>query len=103
MTAGPVAVLGSVAAGALVISNGLPALTPDEFDWIGPAVGLVGLAITAGVTFWTRSQVTPVEDVEVRRLPPVEPGEPVRLVAGEGSKIPTGAPVEVTPTTAGDY
>jgi hypothetical protein len=97
MSAGPVAVLGSVAAGALVISNGLPALTPDEFDWIGPAVGLVGLAITAGVTFWTRSQVTPVANVAAQVLPSGQ------VVAGDATDIPTGAPVEVTPTTAGDY
>ena len=99
----PVLWLGGVAAGALVLSNGLPPLTPDEFDWIGPAVGLLGLVITAVLTPLTQQKVTPVENVEVKRLPPIEPGDPVRLVAGEGSKIPTGAPVDVTPTTNGNY
>lgn len=85
----PVRVLASVAASTLVVSNGLPLLTPDRFDWIGPAVGLVGLAITAGVTAWTEGKVTPTENVAARVLPSGQ------VVAGEASPLPTGARVEV--------
>lgn len=94
----PVRWLYAVTASAAVLGTGLPQLTPDRFDWIGAAIGLGGLAVAAGVAKWTEDRVTPTENVEVRRLPG-EPGEPVRLVAGEGSEIPTGAPVDVTPTT----
>jgi hypothetical protein len=101
-TSRPVLILGGIAAGALVLSNGLPPLTPPAYDWVGPAIGLVGLTITAAVTFITQGKVTPTENVEVRRVEPAD-GGPVQLVAGEGSEIPTGAPVDVTPATHGDW
>jgi hypothetical protein len=94
----PVRWLYAATASAAVLGTGLPQLTPDRFDWIGAAIGLGGLAVAAGVAKWTENRVTPNENVEVRRLP-AEPGEPVSLVAGEGSAIRTGAPVDVTPTT----
>lgn len=93
----PVRILAGVAASALVVSNGLPLLTPDRFDWIGPALGLLGLAITAGVAAATEGQVTPTEDVAVKRA-----GDG-QLVAGPASIITTGAAVEVTPSTPGNY
>ena len=94
----PVLILGGVAAGSLVLSNGLPPLTPDQFDWIGPAVGLLGLAITAGLTWVTQQKVTPTVNVAAQILPSGQ------VVAGDGTEdIPTGAPVAVTPTTAGDF
>lgn len=93
----PVRVLGAVAAGALVISTGLPVLTPAGLDWIGGAVGLVGLVVTAVVTSWTEGRVTPSENVEARRLPSG------RVVAGEGSAITTGAPVDVIPNAPANW
>ena len=92
----PVRVLASVSASALVVSNGLPLLTPDRFDWIGPAIGLVGLAITAGLAAWTEGKVTPNENVAARVVP-LPSGD--RVVAGEGSEIRTGASVAVVPAS----
>lgn len=57
----PVRILAGVAAGFAVVAGGLPALTPDRFDWIGAAVGLAGLAITAGLAKVTEDKVTPLE------------------------------------------
>ena len=91
----PVLWLGGVAAGALVLSNGLPPLTPDEFDWIGPAVGLLGLVITAVLTPLTQGKVTPTENVAAQVLPSG------LVVAGDGTDIPTGVAVDVTPTSEG--
>lgn len=89
----PVRLLAGITGSAAVIAGGLPLLTPDRFDWIGAAIGLAGAAIAAFVTKWTEGQVTPTANVEVRKLPNGD------LVAGEGSSIPTGAPVDVTPST----
>lgn len=89
----PVLILGSVAAGAVVLATGLPPLTPDSLDWIGPAVGLLGLVATAILTFITRGKVTPNENVAARALPSGE------TVAGDASPVRTGAPVDVVPTT----
>lgn len=89
----PVLILGSVAAVSVVLAGGLPPLTPDNLDWIGPAVGLVGLCATAVLTVLTKRKVTPNENVAARALPSGQ------VVAGEGSPITTGAPVDVTPTT----
>lgn len=89
----PVRTLAAVAASALVVSNGLPLLTPPAFDWIGPAVGLAGLAITAGLTAWTEAKVTPNANVAARVLPAGT------VVAGEASDVRTGAPVDITPST----
>jgi hypothetical protein len=95
----PVRWLYAVTAAAAVLGTGLPQLTPDRFDWIGAAIGLGGLAVAAGVAKWTENRVTPNENVEARILPPREEGLPAMIVAGEGSSIPTGAPVDVTRTT----
>lgn len=89
----PVRLLYSVAASGLVLASGLPLLTPDRLDWIGPAIGLAAAVVTAGLGRFTEDKVTPTENVEVRILPSG------KLVAGEGSEIPTGAPVTVEPTT----
>jgi len=94
----PVRALAGVAAVTVVLASGLPPLTPTELDWIGPAVGLVGLCITAGLVPWTENRVTPTGAVEARILPALEPGGAPRIVAGEGSAIPTGAPVVVEAT-----
>lgn len=93
----PVRVLAAVTGSAAVIAGGLPLLTPDRFDWIGAAIGLAGAAIAAAVTKYTEGRVTPVENVEVRKLPSG------MLVAGEGSDIRTGAPVTVTPTAETEW
>lgn len=93
----PVRVLAAVAAGALVVSNGLPLLTPDQFDWIGPAVGLAGLAITAGLAKLTEDKVTPSEDVAAKRT------QDGGLVAGPATHITTGAAVDVTPSAPGNW
>jgi hypothetical protein len=98
----PVRVLAAVTGSAAVIAGGLPLLTPPAWDWLGAAIGLAGAAIAAGVTKYTEGKVTPVENVEVRRLLG-GPGEPLFLVAGEGSEIPTGTPVDVTPTTPANW
>jgi hypothetical protein len=92
----PVRILFAVTAGAAVLAGGLPQLTPEKYDWIGAAIGLGGLAIAAGVTRWTENRVTPTENVAARILPPTTPGAPPLIVAGEGSAIKTGEPVDVT-------
>lgn len=58
----PVRILYGVAAGFGVLGSGLPALTPERYDWIGPAVGLTGLAILAGLAKVTEDKVTPLSD-----------------------------------------
>jgi hypothetical protein len=94
----PVRVLAGVAAGALAVAGGLPLLTPDRLDWIGPALGLLGIGIVAGLGKFTEDKVTPVENVAAQVLPSG------KVVAGDGSQdIPTGSPVTVEPTTAGGY
>lgn len=87
----PVLILGSVAAASVVLASGLPPLTPDQFDWIGPAVGLLGLVVTAVLTVLTKQKVTPNENVAARALPSGT------VVAGDASPITNGAPVDVTP------
>lgn len=94
----PVRLLYGIAAGALVVASGLPLLTPDDFDWIGPALGLAGAGLVAGLGKFTERKVTPTENVEAT-VHVTDSGK--RLVlAGEGSEIPTGAPVTVEPSTA---
>lgn len=87
----PVRVLAAVAAGSITLGSGLPLITPDQYDWIGPAAGLLGLVITAGLAKFTEDKVTPNENVAARALPSGE------TVAGDASPVPTGAPVDVTP------
>lgn len=101
----PVRILAGVAAGSTAVAAGLPLLTPDRFDWIGPALGLLGIAIVAGLAKFTEDKVTPNENVAVQ-IVGVERGEgarsgPGQLVATDALKgIATGAPVTVEPTTA---
>lgn len=64
----PVRLLAGVAGATVVLASGLPPLTPDAFDWIGPAVGLLGLVITAFLAKSTEDNVTPTEDVAVKRI-----------------------------------
>jgi hypothetical protein len=86
----PVRLLFAVAGSATILAGGLPLLTPDKFDWIGPAVGLLGLVISGGVTIYTEQATTPWEDVAVKATPTG------RLVAGPAAEnIPNGAGVQV--------
>lgn len=104
----PVRVLAGVAAGALAVAAGLPLLTPDEFDWIGPALGLLGIGIVAGLGKFTETKVTPNDNVAVQ-IVGVERGDGARggdgqLIATDALKgIATGAPVDVTPAVPGNY
>lgn len=87
----PVRLLFAVAGSATILAGGLPLLTPDRFDWIGPAVGLLGLVISGGVTIYTEQSVTPWEDVAVKATPTG------KLVAGPAAEnLPNGAGVQVT-------
>jgi hypothetical protein len=86
----PVRLLLAVAAGSTTLAGGLPLLTPDGLDWIGPAAGLLGLVITTAVAVYTEQAVTPWEDVAVKATPGG------RLVAGPAAEnIPNGAAVQV--------
>jgi hypothetical protein len=86
----PVRLLFAVAGSATILAGGLPLLTPDRFDWIGPAVGLLGLVISGGVTIYTEQNTTPWEDVAVKATPTG------KLVAGPAAEnIPNGAGVQV--------
>lgn len=87
----PVLILGSVAAASVVLATGLPPLTPDNLDWIGPGVGLLGLVATAILTFITRAKVTPNENVAARLLPSGT------TVAGDAAPVRNGVAVDVTP------
>jgi hypothetical protein len=89
----PVRLLASVAAGSITLGSGLPLITPDRYDWIGAACGLLGVVITAGLAKWTYDSVTPNENVAARALPSGE------TVAGDASLVRTGAPVDVVPTS----
>lgn len=87
----PVRLLAAIAAGSTALAGGLPLLTPDKFDWIGPAVGLLGVVITAGMAVYTEQSVTPWEDVAVKATPTG------KLVAGPAAEnLPNGAGVQVT-------
>lgn len=85
----PVRTLYAISAGALVVAAGLPLLTPDSFDWIGPSLGLVGAAIVAGLGKFTEGKVTPVENVAARQLPSG------KVVAGPAASQPDGTSVRV--------
>lgn len=90
----PVRILFAVAAGATIISTGLPVITPDQYDWVGAAVGLVALVITAGVTAYTEGQTVPFENVAARK---VDEGPLAgQIVAGPAATQPNNTPVDVT-------
>jgi hypothetical protein len=97
----PVRLLFAVAAGATVISTGLPVITPDQYDWIGAAVGLVALVITGAVTAYTEGQTVPFKNVAARKLD--DGPKAGQTVAGPASPVPTNAPVDVTAAGSGDY
>jgi hypothetical protein len=86
----PVRALAYVAAASVVLAGGLPPLTPDQFDWIGPAVGLVGLVATALLAVRTEGKVTPWEDVAAKQTPSGA------IVAGPAATQPNGTSVVVS-------
>jgi hypothetical protein len=86
----PVRLLFAVAGSATILAGGLPLLTPDRFDWIGPAIGLFGLVISGGVTIYTEQNTTPWDEVAVKATPTG------KLVAGPAAEnLPNGAGVQV--------
>lgn len=86
----PVRLLTAVAAGSTALAGGLPLLTPDNLDWIGPAAGLLGLVLTVALGVYTGQSVTPWEDVAVKATPEG------KLVAGPAAEnLPNGASVQV--------
>lgn len=85
----PVRTLFAVAAGAAVLAGGLPQITPDDWDWIGGAVGLVGLVITAAVTKFTEDKTVPYANAKA--IVNDETGE---TVAGPAADLPTGTVVQ---------
>lgn len=91
----PVRLLLSIAASSTAVAGGLPLLTPDNLDWIGPACGLLGLVLTVAVGTYTEGQVVPVQNVAVQRND--ETGD---LVAGPAAVLATGRVVE-EPVAAG--
>lgn len=91
----PVRALASVAAATVVLASGLPPLTPDPLDWIGPAVGLVGLVITAGLVPWTERRTVPWENVAAKVT------ESGKVVAGPAAEQPNGTTVTVTDGATG--
>ena len=102
----PVRLLASVAAGSIALGAGLPLITPDAYDWTGPAAGLLGLVITAGLAKWTEDSVTPNANVAVRAVERQLDGgiTSVKLVAEEGMRgIPNGASVDVLPADPANW
>jgi hypothetical protein len=97
----PVRLLFAVAAGATIVSTGLPVITPDRFDWIGAAVGLVALVITGAVTAYTEGQTVPFKNVAARKLD--QGANAGQTVAGPAAVVPTNAPVDVTAAGASPY
>lgn len=97
----PVRLLFAVAAGATVISTGLPVITPDAYDWVGAAVGLVALVITGAVTAYTEGQTVPYANVAARKLD--DGPQAGQIVSGPASVVPTNAPVEVTAAGSSPY
>jgi hypothetical protein len=86
----PVRMLAAVAAGSTALAGGLPLLTPDKFDWIGPSLGLLGLVITAAMAVYTEQSVTPWAEVAVKATPTG------KLVAGPAAEnLPNGVSVQV--------
>jgi hypothetical protein len=101
-TSKPVRALASVAAGTVVLSTGLPILTPDRFDWIGGAVGLLGLVITAGLAKWTEGQTTPWADVSSKVDPATGtqyagPAAPGAIAVGEVVDVTSAEPTPYSP------
>lgn len=86
----PVRTLTAIAAASTAVAGGLPLLTPDRFDWIGPALGVLGLFLTVAMGVYTGQNVTPWPDVAVKATPNGV------LVAGPAAEnLPNGAQVQV--------
>lgn len=97
-SAKPIRVLAGVAGATVVLSSGLPPLTPDAFDWVGPAVGLLGLVITAFLAASTEKQTTPWEDVSSKVDPDTGiqyagPAAPGVIKVGEVVDVTSAEPV----------
>jgi uncharacterized membrane protein YphA (DoxX/SURF4 family) len=85
----PVRMLAAIAAGFTALAGGLP-LIPGVPAWLGAAVALVGIVITAAVSVYTGQSVTPWEDVAVKATPDG------RLVMGPAAtNAPNGASARV--------
>lgn len=91
----PIRVALGVAAATTVIATGLPQLTPEEFDWIGAAVGLLGLVIVAFTGKFAENSTVPYETV--KSMVNDETGD---VVAGPAAALRTGTVVE-EPVAAG--
>lgn len=63
----PVRALYAVAAVAVAAPSAL-AVIPGVPGWLAGAVGAVGLLLTIGLGRYTQGQVTPTEDVAVKRI-----------------------------------
>lgn len=92
----PVLILGSVAAGATALV-GVLAAVPGVPAWVTATVAGIAAVSTAVGAVWTTGQVTPYEDVAAKR------SQDGQLVAGPATHITTGAAVEVTPSTEGNW
>lgn len=83
--------------GALgVFTGGLGVLELVDVKVVGVLV-LSQAAVAYGLKYYVEGQVTPTSAVEVRIT-----GDGQR-VAGEGSQIPTGTPVDVSPSGPSPY
>lgn len=64
----PVVIVMSVLAGLTALVSGASGVAAMQgMEWLVPWIALAGLvvaAITTGVQFWVRGQVTPVEDAD---------------------------------------
>jgi len=92
----PIRLLLAVAAGSTALAGGLPLITPDDWDWTGPAIGLLGLVLTVAVGKYTEDNTTPWEDVAAKVTPEGE------VVAGPAAVQRTGSTVEVVKPDAAD-
>lgn len=102
-TSKPVRLLAGVAGATVVLASGLPPLTPDAFDWVGPAVGLLGLVITAFLASSTEKQVTPWADVSSKVDPETGvqyagPAAPGRIKVGDEVDVTSAAPSQYGPS-----
>lgn len=79
-----------------IVTGGLGVLDVVDAKIVGVAV-LAQAAIAYGLRYYVEDQVTPSNAVEVRIT-----GDGQR-VAGEGSQIPTGTPVDVQPAGPSPY
>lgn len=97
----PVRLLYAVSAVAVAAPSAL-AVIPGVPGWIAAAVGAFGLLLTIGLGRYTQDQVTPTEDVAVKRI---DTPEGQQYVAAEGLQhvmdgtvVATPKPLTVPPT-----